>query len=240
MGMSTIPTQSGSQCSPQLQLGARAEWRRNRTRTWANQRAIHVLPEREREREVTQARSIWFQIEWSVSRTRIDSMSIRLLAKYRYYFSTVMFSRCFASVYRSVCSNLSCLTPKRYHLLANPSFSSTPSISRTNLMREISSTMSLSLFLLYLFYQLFGNFLFIIGLIFAVLGSFETPRFFLHLSTFSRLFSRSLRFARRPSLPTEWARHVETDRSNAGPLPDALRNDSHRNERSRTLARISH
>lgn len=97
-------------------------------------------------------------------------MSIRLLAKYRYFFSSIMFSRCFSSIYRSVCSNWSCFTSKRYHLLNNPSINSSPSISRTNLMREISSTMSLSLFLLYLFYQLFGNFLFVITLIFAVLG----------------------------------------------------------------------
>lgn len=96
-------------------------------------------------------------------------MSIRLSNKYHFCSLPIMFSRCMSSVYRSFNQNFS---RKKYHLLTNSVLINNNKFNLSNIIREISITFGLSLFLLYLFYQLFGNFILIIFIICGILCKF--------------------------------------------------------------------
>ena len=100
----------------------------------------------------------WCFIPWS--------MPIRLLSKQYYCSLPIMLSRCISSVYRSLNQNLS---RRKYHLLSNSVLVTNNKIIFSNIIREISFTFGLALFLLYLFYQLFGNFILIILIICGIL-----------------------------------------------------------------------
>jgi hypothetical protein len=93
-------------------------------------------------------------------------MSIRLLIKHHCCSLLIMFSRCLSSVYRSLNQNFS---RKKYHLLPNTVLINNNKLIFSNIIREISLTFGLALFLLYLFYQLFGNFVLIIFIICGIL-----------------------------------------------------------------------
>ncbi|CAF0998244.1 unnamed protein product [Adineta ricciae] len=79
-----------------------------------------------------------------------------------------MVSRYLSSVYRSLgqmCSK------KKYHLLANSALINNKKCHLSAILQEISITFGLSLFAFYLFYQLFGNIIMILVLIFGILSS---------------------------------------------------------------------
>ncbi|CAF1213376.1 unnamed protein product [Rotaria sp. Silwood1] len=82
-----------------------------------------------------------------------------------------MFSRCMSSIYRSL--NQSFLR-KKYSLLTNSVLINNNKLILFKIIHEILLTFGLSLFLLYLFYQLFGNFILIIfilcGILFSLYG----------------------------------------------------------------------
>ena len=96
-------------------------------------------------------------------------MPIRLGNRFRHFISPVMFSRCLSSLYRSVRANKSFLSIRRYHLLPNAETLQPRHLALSNIIREIAHTFGLSLFLFYLFYQLFGNFILIICLVCGIL-----------------------------------------------------------------------
>jgi hypothetical protein len=84
-----------------------------------------------------------------------------------------------SSIHRSLNQNFS---RKKYHLLTNSISINNNKINISNIIQEISSTFGLSLFLFYLCYQLFGNFIFIIFILYGVLCKY----FFNQYSTTSR------------------------------------------------------
>ncbi len=93
-------------------------------------------------------------------------MSIRILNRYQHCSLPIMFSRCMSSAYRSINQTLS---RKKYHLLNNSITIANQKFHISKIIYEISWTFGLALFLLYLFYQLLGNFILIIFIIGGVL-----------------------------------------------------------------------
>lgn len=92
-------------------------------------------------------------------------MSIRFGTKNQFHSVLIMFSRCMSSIYRS----LSQVCPrKRYHLLTN-SILLNNNTSLRKILYETFYTLGLSLFLLYLFYQLSGSFILIALIILGIL-----------------------------------------------------------------------
>jgi hypothetical protein len=97
-------------------------------------------------------------------------MSIRFLTRHHCCSLPIMFSRCVSSIYRSLGQNVSFFSRKKYSLLTNTVLANNNTKwILSNIIREVSSIFGLSLFLFYLFYQLFGNFIFIIFIICGIL-----------------------------------------------------------------------
>jgi hypothetical protein len=93
-------------------------------------------------------------------------MSIRILTKRHSCSLLIMFSRCISSLYRSIGQTCS---KKKYHLLTNSVLVNHNKLSLSNIIQELSSTFGLALFLFYLFYQLFGNLILIVFIIYGIL-----------------------------------------------------------------------
>ena len=176
-------------------------------------------------------------------------MSIRLGSRFHNFVSPVMFSRCFSSLYRSVRAHKSFLSIRKYHLLSNTETPQPGKLALSNIIREITHTFGLSLFLFYLFYQLFGNFILIICLVCGILCklfAFSSEEWTSHVDSIrSTLIDSviSFSFALRPprcfTLSTDWARYFSNDRSNSWSVPSALRAHQHWNIGSGEATRIS-
>jgi len=69
-------------------------------------------------------------------------------------------------MYRSLNQSFS---RKKYNLLTNSVLINNHKLNISNIIREITSTFGLSLFLFYLFYQLFGNFILILFILCGIL-----------------------------------------------------------------------
>jgi hypothetical protein len=77
-------------------------------------------------------------------------------------------------MYRSINQTFS---RKKYNLLTNSVVINNHKLNITNIIREITSIFGLSLFLFYLFYQLFGNFLLIIFIICGIFCKYFKIKF---------------------------------------------------------------